>query len=82
MTYNPSAWVNRVVIACLALWSLVAIAGGLFALTLVLSACDITATVRFVCRGDTTPARDSVSLVKCGTLDSLKLHPDTTRRVP
>lgn len=34
-------------------------------------ACDASYTMRAICRGDTTPARDSVSLVKCSTLDTL-----------
>lgn len=51
----------------------------LLLLFVLLAGCDATATVRFVCRGDSTPAKQDTSLVKCSTLDSLSRHPDTTR---
>lgn len=33
--------------------------------------CTSSFAIRFECRGDSTPATDSVSLVRCATLDSL-----------
>lgn len=44
---------------------------------------DITATWRVICRGDSVNVdfRDT-ALAKCSTLDSLLVHPDTTRRTP